>query len=139
MRLMTMAAILGLSVAPGLAMAQMAPGAPPPDAPPPGAMPPGGPMMDGHGGHKHDAAWRDMRHDAMADMLTDFYAANTTHDGHLTLAQAKSADFRPVVDHFDEIDTKKRGYVTFYDIQAWHMDDMAKHLMDQADALRAKD
>ncbi len=72
-------------------------------------------------------------------MLMDFYAANTTHDGHLTLAQAKEADFKPVADHFSSIDVKKHGYVTFYDIQAWRLDDFAKHLEAEADALRAHD
>jgi hypothetical protein len=71
--------------------------------------------------------------------LTKFYAANTTHDGHLTLAQAKAAGFQPIVDHFTDIDVAKRGYVTFYDIQAWHLDDMAKHLEAKAAALRAQD
>ncbi|WP_199444662.1 hypothetical protein [Acidocella aminolytica] len=68
-----------------------------------------------------------------------FYAANTSHDGHLTLAQAKAANFKPVVEHFSEIDANKKGYVTFYDIQAWRLDEFAKHLEKRADELRAKD
>lgn len=89
-------------------------------------------MMSGDWGKDHRGFGPD-------NILIDFYAANTTHDGHLTLAQAKTADFKPAVDHFAEIDVKHRGYVTFYDIVAWRMDDMAKHLEEQADALRAKD
>lgn len=67
-----------------------------------------------------------------------FNAANTTHDGHLTLAQAKAANLRPVVDHFAEIDTANRGYVTFNQVEAWHMEEMAKHLEKRAAALRAQ-
>lgn len=72
-------------------------------------------------------------------IMMAFYAANISHDGHLTLAQAKVAKFKLVVDHFNEIDVAKRGYVTFYDIQAWHLDQMAKHLEKQAETLRAMD
>lgn len=88
-------------------------------------MPPPGPW--------HDGLAPDQR------MMMAFYAANTTHNGHLTLAQAQAANFKLVVDHFDEIDTGKRGYVTFYDIQAWRLDQFAKHLEKQADKLRAMD
>jgi hypothetical protein len=135
MRRLALAAALCL-VLPAAAMAQDASSPPPPagpDAPPPPGgwqgMKHHGSGMWGHGHHHMDPA----------AMLDKFYAANTTHDGHLTLAQAKSADLKPVVDHFSEIDTKHRGYVTFYDIQAWHMDDMAKHLEKKANELRLKD
>lgn len=127
-----------VALAPGLAFAQAADnnGNPPPpagmDGMGPGPM--GGPMMDPPG---HDGKWRHMM--GPEQMLMTFYAANTTHDGHLTLAQAKAADFKPVVDHFSQIDLKKHGYVTFYDIQAWRLDDFAEHMEAQADALRAKD
>ena len=121
---------------PGLALAQSDNSAPPP----PGGdamMAPDGPDGDmggpgGWGRHGH----HDMDPGAF---LVKFYAANTTHDGHLTLAQAKAAGFQPIVDHFTDIDVAKRGYVTFYDIQAWHLDDMAKHLEAKAAALRAQD
>ena len=46
-----------------------------------------------------------------------FTAANTTHDGHLTLEQAKAAKWRVVARHFDQIDTDKKGYVTEADIR----------------------
>ncbi|MGE4482894.1 hypothetical protein [Acidocella sp.] len=136
MRRLILASVVAL--APGLAFAQSASDNSNPPPPPPGAEgmgpgPVGGPMMGPPGGKGH----RHMM--GPEQMLMDFYAANTTHDGHLTLAQAKAADFRPVVDHFSAIDVKKRGYVTFYDIQAWHLDDMAKHLEAQATALRAMD
>jgi len=47
-----------------------------------------------------------------------FAKANTTHDGHLTLAQAK-AGYPTVARHFTEIDTAKAGYVTEDQIRAW--------------------
>jgi hypothetical protein len=48
-----------------------------------------------------------------------FAAANTTHDGHLTEAQAKKG--LPVVyRHFQDIDTAKKGYVTLADIRAYN-------------------
>ncbi|WP_297371241.1 hypothetical protein [Acidocella sp.] len=120
-----------LTLAPGLALAQTPP-APSPGAPWPGpgmGYPgPGGPMRPAHRGAF-----------GPEQMLLDFYTANTTHDGHLTLAQAKAANFRPVIDHFAEIDVKKRGYITFYDIEAWRLDDLAQHLEQRANALRAQD
>nr|WP_295739436.1 hypothetical protein [uncultured Acidocella sp.] len=127
-----------LALAPGLAFAQAADnGANPPPPPPPGMAGGMGDMGPGpmgpHGGPWHHHGMGPQR------FLTDFYAANTSHDGHLTLAQAKAANFKPVVDHFSQIDTAKRGYVTFYDIEAWHMDEMAKHLQDDAAKLRARD
>jgi len=132
MRPSTLAALFALSILPALAHAQDAPDAPPPG--PPGMGPDMGPPPGPGGWKGHDHHMMDP-----AQMLEDFYAANTTHDGHLTLAQAQAANFKPVVDHFTEIDTAKRGYVTFYDIEAWHLDDMAKHMEAQAAALRAKD
>ncbi len=48
-----------------------------------------------------------------------FEDANTTHDGHLTEAQAKSAHLRGVATHFAEIDKSHRGYITFEEIRAW--------------------
>jgi hypothetical protein len=41
-----------------------------------------------------------------------FSAANTTHDGHLTLDQARKAKWTQVVRHFGDIDSDKKGYVT---------------------------
>jgi len=47
-----------------------------------------------------------------------FAKANATHDGHLTLVQAK-AGYPMVAKRFTEIDAAKRGYVTEDDIRAW--------------------
>ncbi len=46
-----------------------------------------------------------------------FAKANTSHDGHLTLEQAKAARMRSVVTHFAEIDRGAKGYVTIEDLQ----------------------
>jgi hypothetical protein len=75
---------------------------------------------------------------AMAGWKLRFDTANTSHDGHLTLAQAQAAGLKPVVDHFSAIDVKKRGYVTFNDVLAWHLDATAQRLEQQAAALRAQ-
>jgi hypothetical protein len=47
-----------------------------------------------------------------------FTKANTTHDGHLTLEQAK-AGYPTLVRHFTDIDAAKNGYVTEDGIRAW--------------------
>jgi hypothetical protein len=44
-----------------------------------------------------------------------------------------------IVDHFAEIDTKNRGYITLNDIQAWRLDRMAQRLEKRAAQLRAGD
>lgn len=50
-----------------------------------------------------------------------FQMANTTHDGHLTLDQARSADvMHAVADNFEAIDKGHKGYVTEDDIRAWY-------------------
>jgi hypothetical protein len=51
--------------------------------------------------------------------LDRFNAANTTHDGRLTLEQAQAAQMPRLVRHFDEIDAQHKGYVTLQDIRAW--------------------
>ncbi|MDE8346115.1 MAG: hypothetical protein POH28_08090 [Acidocella sp.] len=122
--------VLGMFSLPVLALAQSAGSGPSPSAPPPpGHHGPRGPRGP-HGmfGPEHQI-----------EVLTAFYDANTTHDGHLTLAQAKAAGMKPVVDHFAAIDVAHRGYVTFNDIEAWRLDDMARHLEAKAAAMRAKD
>lgn len=122
MRRMLLACLFGFL--PSMAFAQNA--VTPPAIASVGEMPPPvGPFHPGFSPDQH--------------IMMTFYAANTSHDGHLTLAQAKAAKFKLVVDHFSEIDSAKRGYVTFYDIQAWHLDQIAKHLEKQAQALRAMD
>ena len=51
-------------------------------------------------------------------MQERFDAANTTHDGHLTLEQARAGRMNAVVRDFADIDTAKRGYVTLDEIKA---------------------
>ena len=48
-----------------------------------------------------------------------FEEANTTHDGHLTEAQAQAAHMRGIAPHFAEIDKSRRGYVTLDEIRSW--------------------
>jgi len=45
-----------------------------------------------------------------------FDSANTTHDGHLTLDQAKEAKWTAVVRRFDKMDANHKGFVTAQDI-----------------------
>jgi hypothetical protein len=52
-------------------------------------------------------------------MRERFAAANTTHDGHLTLAQAQAADLQAVVRNFDAIDAEHKGYVTLDDVRGF--------------------
>ena len=62
-----------------------------------------------------------------------FAKANTTHDGHLTLAQAK-AGYPTVARHFTEIDTAKKGYVTEDQIHAWEKAERDRHHVGQQTA-----
>jgi hypothetical protein len=55
------------------------------------------------------------------DLERRFLEANVTHDGRLTLAQARAAGMRRVARHFAAIDTQHRGYVTLPEIRAWAM------------------
>ncbi len=55
---------------------------------------------------------------ARRNMDERFTAANTTHDGKLTLDQAKAGHLRAVVRDFAMIDKSKRGYVTLDEIKA---------------------
>ena len=41
-----------------------------------------------------------------------FDSANITHDGHLTLDQAKAAKWTAVVRRFEKIDADHKGYIT---------------------------
>ena len=54
-----------------------------------------------------------------------FAQANTTHDGHLTLEQAK-AGYASVARHFADIDVAKKGFVTEDDVRTWHKAHHAK-------------
>jgi hypothetical protein len=55
-----------------------------------------------------------------------FTNANTTHDGHLTLDQAR-AGYPSIARHFDAIDKDKRGYITEADIRAFHKTQRTLH------------
>jgi len=59
-------------------------------------------------------------------MTQRFEAANTTHDGHLTLDQAKTG-YKSVARHFAAIDTDKKGYITEDDIRAYNKAQRALH------------
>jgi hypothetical protein len=48
-----------------------------------------------------------------------FDAANTTHDGKLTLAQARAGHMNAVARDFAQIDKEKHGYVTMDDIRGF--------------------
>ncbi|MCW3475457.1 EF-hand domain-containing protein [Limobrevibacterium gyesilva] len=56
-----------------------------------------------------------------------FDAANTTHDGHLTKEQARSAKMTQTVRHFDAIDKDHKGYVTMDDLHAYASAQRAQH------------
>jgi hypothetical protein len=108
MRLAALLLAAGLSTA-GLATTAFAQPAPP--APPPAAQqvaPPPAPSAKPHG------------------IRGKFEAANTTHDGKLTLAQAEAAGLRKVVKHFADIDRDNKGYVTMQDLKAWHQERKAE-------------
>ena len=59
-------------------------------------------------------------------MQQRFEHANVTHDGHLTLDQAKSG-YKSLVRHFSVIDQDKKGYVTEDDIRAYYKTQRALH------------
>ena len=61
-----------------------------------------------------------------------FTAANTTHDGHLTLDQAKTAKMSSVVKHFATIDRGGKGYVTLDDLQTAQADARAAKAQQKA-------
>ena len=55
-----------------------------------------------------------------------FAQANATHDGHLTLEEAKGG-YVDIAKHFDDIDVDHKGYVTENDIRAWRVMRQAAH------------
>ncbi len=61
------------------------------------------PRAQGRGMHTHGKR---------RSLAERFAEANTTHDGHLTLAQARDARMNEVVRDFGLIDKDKKGYVT---------------------------
>jgi hypothetical protein len=66
-----------------------------------------------------------------------FAAANTTHDGHLTVQQAK-AGYSTISHHFSEIDADKKGYVTVADVANWHKQQSAMHHARQGQATQPR-
>jgi hypothetical protein len=134
MRRTTMFALLGLTALPAIAVAQTAT-TPSTTTNPPMTAPQGGMGMCDHDRWQHHGHW----HWALRRFHKKFDAANTTHDGHLTLAQAQKAGMKPIVKNFAAIDTQHRGYVTFNDVVAWRLDTMAAHMEKRAAELRAKD
>src|SRR4051812_42672354 len=65
-----------------------------------------------------------------------FTEANTSHDGHLTVEQAKLG-YKTVARHFRDIDTDAKGFVTENDIRAWHaMQKAARQSRAAEDPLR---
>lgn len=61
-----------------------------------------------------------------------FEAANTTHDGKLTLTQARHARMAAIVRDFGLIDKKKKGYVTMQDIKAFQAERRALRAADES-------
>ena len=108
MRMLPLLVILPLCAAPALAQTA----APPPTL----ATATTGQAMQPEPAEPAPAAPAPSRHSSWE---RHFDAANTTHDGHLTLEQAKSR-YVTVARHFNAIDAGHKGYVTTDDIRAWH-------------------
>lgn len=90
-----------------------------------GAAPPSAP---GRGTEQVAPAAAAAAHRHRATLQERFDEANTTHDGHLTLEQARSK-MPSVARQFAEIDTGNRGYVT--------LDEIKDHAKQQRAARRA--
>jgi len=106
-------------------------GQPPPPPQPGGYDAPAMPGAADRGPSGHDA-------EMMQKFRMRFDTANTTHNGRLTLQQAEASNMRSIVKHFNEIDTQHVGYVTFNEVMAWKMDQMAQQMERRAAALRAQ-
>ena len=65
-------------------------------------------------------------------MTQRFEQANVTHDGHLTLEQAKTG-YKSVARHFAAIDQDKKGYITEDDIRAYNKTQRALHHQSASD------
>ena len=77
----------------------------------------------GRGTHAHG------KRRPLADRVAE---ANTTHDGHLTLAQARAAKMNEVVRDFGLIDKEKKGYVTVDGIKAFRHERRAARAAEEA-------
>ncbi len=135
MRRSTMFALLGLAALPGIAVAQTTTAPSTTTTTAPMTAPQGDMGMGDHHHWHHHGHWRQ----AMRRFHKKFAAANTTHDGHLTLAQAQKGGLKMIAADFAAIDTQHRGYVTFNDVIAWRLDTMAARMEKRAAELRAKD
>ncbi len=69
-----------------------------------------------------------------------FAQANAAHDGHLSLAEAKTS-YKTIAQHFKEIDIEGKGYVTENDVRAWRaLQSEVRHAPRQDDdPLRPRD
>ena len=86
------------------------------------------PALAGHAASKHPRMTWEQR----------FQQANTTHDGRLTLDEAKSG-YKSVARHFQEIDTNSKGFVTENDVRAWRaLAKERRHADKQPDPLRPR-
>ena len=57
--------------------------------------------------------------DAMAHLRASFDAADTAHRGTLSRAEAQAGGFGWIANHFDAIDTRRAGRVSFDDVRAY--------------------
>ncbi len=82
------------------------------------------PLMFGHA--LADEAPKAPAHRTRQTWQEHFAQANATHDGHLTMAEAKDG-FALIARHFDDIDVDHKGYVTENDVRAWRVMRRAAH------------
>jgi hypothetical protein len=66
-----------------------------------------------------------------------FAQANTAHDGHLTLPEAR-AGYATLSKHFADIDTGGKGFVTVEEVNAWHKLQRAQHQTAPVNNLRPR-
>lgn len=111
MRLAILALAAALSAAP--AWAQL------PGAIPGGATVPAAPIVQAPSATGPTTNARPARHQRMK-LQERFDAANTTHDGKLTLDQAKASNMTRIVTNFDKMDATHKGYVTTDDIRTFN-------------------
>jgi len=52
-------------------------------------------------------------------LRSSFDAADADHDGSLTLAEARAGGFGMVAEHFERIDTRRSGRVSFEDVKRY--------------------
>ena len=119
-----------LTGSPGLPTTNTPPLSGTPVAPGPAAGAPSGPPtaeapapVEGRRAHAHRAR---------RTLAERFAEANTTHDGHLTLAQAQDAHMNAVARDFGLIDKQKRGYVTLDEIKTFRRERRAARARAEA-------